>query len=452
MPRKLRNQQENERYKNNIRKKLTAQTLFTKLQQQDLGVLAPALSMFTSLLVADPKIEQQGKAISLAVSRFMKGRDNAFDKDIEALQDLDDFMNYKESAKGETMYDKLLKSPGNPIKKEELDAGLQALDSALDLGLTAGKSREDAKAVDEAVKKSNKAHLDAEADLQKKSAAEWIEKLQSEAPQYEDSARGDRKEWIAKIMAVRSLAEAERHGDSRLQSARFSEEEIEDRSMDLRNSEAYEEFLDGVTSSEERFAQASGKALHGHGGGLDDLCSGYLTMNRGLTDKDPLNRYTPTAKENIERLQNHLQSLRKAGLKAKDSLDVRQQKAQTLAHIIASRRAVKAHRGGLFGGDENLNKKLPIGDYEKLTTRFYMSLSSMGSEKLDALSALAEKGHGGKMMEEFGKELQQQKALKEQNALKQRDAGHAELNAEQAKPEAAPAVQPVVQPQQGGVQ
>ena len=126
-------------------------------------------------------------------------------------------------------------------------------------------------------------------------------------------------------------------------------------------------------------------------------------------------------------MQAHLKSMRKAGLKASDDSDVQNEKAQTIAHLLASRQAVKAQRGGLFSGDERLNNKLPIEGYEKLTQKFYRNLLLMEPEKIDQLSLLAEKGHGDVMTQEFSKEVRRQEAQL-QDARK--------TGLEQAKPDA----------------
>ena len=226
----------------------------------------------------------------------------------------------------------------------------------------------------------------------------------------------DKTEWIEDIIAVRSLAESVRHNKTRLEERSFSIQEINQRKKELQANKGYRTFIRSLTSGPDsvtRYEAAYKVGTTKHGGGLDDQLSHSLVMGGQLTNhgNEPsvMDRYVPTANENIERFQKHLKAA-KEGKIHMSSKEV----ATCMAHIMCSRMSVGAEKAtGLFKTtDSRLDGKL--SNFEKYNQDVKTISEKMEKELLSNSKDsqkwmdLAIHGHGGSLLNEYNSKLRTQ--------------------------------------------
>lgn len=262
-------------------------------------------------------------------------------------------------------------------------------------------------------------------DKNKITASDWITAVQREAFRPEPNSQEQKVEWAEMIIAVRSLADSVRHSKDNLLTKSFTEKEVRDRMDQLRENEGYSEFINALAHSPQMYANAFKAGTRHHGGGLDDMLKTYLAMNCKLDNNGVMARFRPTAKENIETMQKHLETL----IKAKDSPNKKEEILDCMSHILASRDVVGAERGGIGKPDERLNQTLDAHQYsyrvgvEKRELE-KISKSLVTNREFNNLVSLAVKGHGGAMEVEVRKasdqllEQDRRAAQEEPNILK----------------------------------
>lgn len=272
-------------------------------------------------------------------------------------------------------------------------------------------------------------------DAVKYTASEWIKNFQSQAPA-PNVITDDMTEWIEDIIAVRSLAESVRHEKTRLEERSFSIQEINQRKKELQANKGYKTFIRSLTSgpdSDMRYEAAYKVGTVKHGGGLDDQLSHSLVMGGQLTNhgNEPsvMDRYVPTANENIERFQKHLKAV-KEGKIHMSSKEV----ATCMAHIMCSRMSVGAEKAtGLFKTtDSRLDDKL--SNFEKYNQDVKTISEKMEKELLSNSKDsqkwmdLAIHGHGGSLLDEYNSKLRTQEANLAKENMKEIQQGSALVN------------------------
>lgn len=272
-------------------------------------------------------------------------------------------------------------------------------------------------------------------DAVKYTASEWIKNFQSQAPA-PNVLTDDMTEWIEDIIAVRSLAESVRHNKTRLEERSFSIQEINQRKKELQANKGYRTFIRSLTSlpdSETRYEAAYKAGTVKHGGGLDDQLSHSLVVGGQLTNhgNEPsvMDRYVPTANENIERFQKHLKDA-KEGKIHMSSKEV----ATCMAHIMCSRISVGAEKAtGLFKTtDSRLDDKL--SNFEKYNQDVKTISEKMEKELLSNSKDsqkwmdLAIHGHGGSLLDEYNSKLRTQEANLAKENMKEIQQGSSLVN------------------------
>lgn len=230
------------------------------------------------------------------------------------------------------------------------------------------------------------------------SASWWIKQLRRPENLYEVN-EGQKKlkaSQIARIMAIRSMAESVRHSKDKLLEKQLTEQDIKRGTANLlENNKPFQKFILELEQKPALLREAATAVGKGHGGGLDDMYSRYLAQQAkpGELLYTPENkRWAPTASQRIEALQADLP-------KAKNRYEQR----KYLAEIIAARQLVGAKHSHT-SADKRLYNKLD--DPEKLAARtkdVETCLTMMDPEKVDNLFRQASSGHGGAMMEGYKK-------------------------------------------------
>ena len=254
-------------------------------------------------------------------------------------------------------------------------------------------------------------------DAVKSSASAWIKQFQSNATA-PNVITDDKTEWIEDIIAVRSLAESVRHDKTRLQERSFSRQEINQRKKELQAHEGYRTFIRSLTSgpdSDMRYEAAYKAGTVKHGGGLDDQLSHSLVVGGQLTNhgNEPsvMDRYVPTANENIERFQKHLKDAKEGKIQMSSK-----EAATCMAHIMCSRMSVGAEKAtGLFKKtDSRLDDKLSNlekykQDVKTISEKMEKELRSNSKDSQKWMD-LAVHGHGGSLLDEYNSKLRTQEA------------------------------------------
>lgn len=420
MPRPKRNEAEEAAYQKRMMNKLKkGKGLFDPDSEESKAVAAlrNALQGY-NLKLRNPKASD--KCNELKTAMYNMNNELRFPSKLEKLQGLSDFLS-ADAGDDKTHYEKLVES-GEAFSmnslfgasKAQIDLALKALSETLELGFEVGDF---SKARAEQLKAEEIAR---EEEAQKKTAEEWIEEFRNDPIVERDGKPST--EWLENIMAVRSLADSRRHSGASLKGEKFSLEEIDHRRYKLWDEGPFRSFVNHLQDNEAAYELASKCAFHGHGGRLDDMMttyvmnvdSDYKSVGKGL-----MARYNPTAKAQIELYQKGLKQLNAVKDEGNElqQLRNREKRIQALAEIIGCRNAVNAERGNLLGGDERLNQKLNLANYHKEVRFANSMLDMMSDEKVDALSKLAEKGHGGKMQLAFQAETD--RMLEKMNSAKQ---------------------------------
>lgn len=299
--------------------------------------------------------------------------------------------------------------------------GTQVIDNA-DLGALRKKRHQQQKEFREARKNEAQNHPqpnEGEAveavDAEKYTASAWIKNFQSNAPA-PNVLTDDKTEWIEDIIAVRSLAESVRHNKTRLEERSFSIQEINQRKKELQAHKGYKTFIRSLTSgpdSEMRYEAAYKAGTTKHGGGLDDQLSHSLMVGGQLTNhgNEPsvMDRYVPTANENIERFQKHLKAAKEGKIQMSSK-----EAATCMAHIMCSRMSVGAEKAtGLFKTtDSRLDDKLSNlekynQDVKTISEKMEKELLSNSKDSQKWMD-LAIHGHGGSLLNEYNSKLRTQ--------------------------------------------
>lgn len=272
-------------------------------------------------------------------------------------------------------------------------------------------------------------------DAEKSTASAWIKQFQSNAPA-PNVITDDKTEWIEDIIAVRSLAESVRHDKTRLKERSFSIQEINQRKKELQANKGYKTFIRSLTSGPDsvtRYEAAYKAGTTKHGGGLDDQLSHSLVMGGQLTNhgNEPsvMDRYVPTANENIERFQKHLKDAKEGKIQMSSK-----EAATCMAHIMCSRMSVGAEKAtGLFKTtDARLDDKL--SNFEKYNQDVKTVSEKMEKELLSNSKDsqkwmdLAIHGHGGSLLNEYNSKLRTQEANLAKEDMKEIQQGSALMN------------------------
>lgn len=215
-------------------------------------------------------------------------------------------------------------------------------------------------------------------------------KIKSDAfNQLEDD---DKEALLTELAATRNAIQAKRKDKHSLEGP-VPLEDLSTARDKLSECQTFQEFLQ---SNPEAARKA---ALSGHGGELEDKFKEYV-KNLDRIPRDVPKQYMPTALERSEVLQKKIGSRSFRNLEAND-------KSALYRELLATRMAVNSQRGV----KTSLNVTL---DAEKLSTcRISLDQNQglqafLASAPADRLQSAATNGHGGKLEDDFGKDLVRQ--------------------------------------------
>ena len=143
---------------------------------------------------------------------------------------------------------------------------------------------------------------------EKVSAAQFIRNFRSENITKKPRTDEQLEDQILTIMAARALSGCKRNDLETLESAQITRDEVEIQKNVLRNSKAYQEFMEDVKVNPDTRKAAIKALTSGHGGKLDELFTKHLANNYRpceMPNGPELQRYMPTVKQRIEGLQNN---------------------------------------------------------------------------------------------------------------------------------------------------
>ena len=387
---------------------------------------------FTNELGDDPdKVVNYNKCRSYAnaITSIAKhtADEDQFKAYLKNLQGLKDFLDKKDQ-NGVTMLSKLREYADD--EEDALERGLGHLSDALELGLGLGSAEEEIdeeaehksedsepliKNKDEVSEKSrNNILAENDEELQVEpppvqprfKASALIESIQTRQDPYRVDQRTGQKElntdWVTMIMAARSLADSKRGDASRLESTRISVAELKERANELKQDPVYRDFLKRIKASPMLTEHVVKLGKDGHGGGLDDELMQYITVNRKKPNSEHMDRYRPTAQQQIELMQFRLKELNDMNPAShEDEMRLREEKKICVASIFAARESVGARRGAPLRMDSRLKEKPDPDAFADNFRDAKDALSKMSDDVVDGLISRAVEGHGGKMKEEF---------------------------------------------------
>ena len=213
-------------------------------------------------------------------------------------------------------------------------------------------------------------------------AREQIEGLQRRL-KYKELTNSTRKQnALAQILAAREtlhIRRGIRGGDERLDQTMTA-------GVFSRAEEIYNTL--GKLQAEQLDALCT-KAREGHGGALEEDYHAILRKQAAAENRVQGDQL-PTARERIEALQARLRGTQDQA-----------EKLHCVAGIIAARQTVGAQRGGMFGGDKRLNDTLDPAKLAEREQDVTLYLSNLPEKVQRDLTAQAEDGHGGAMVETY---------------------------------------------------
>ena len=294
--------------------------------------------------------------------------------------------------------------------KKGVAATRKFFDTKLPDGKTIGQyARENVLLGDNYDRLMGRADVIIEKEMQRQTAAKWIEGYKKEFREHPGQVRaqpGYPASYIARIMAARELSNSTRGKASTL-NKELGQQQIEKRAREMMANKNFKEFAETLSKAGYLDkVEAIFTKTHSHGGELDDLFRDHLTMRPAgkMPNDDPtIARWMPTVKQRVEYLQ------KKAAEALKNNKDVYKEASE----ITLLRRAAGVQRGG-----KGLNNRVPIlGDNCELDlSKAVESNAESASFKKAFEKANGKKlilsGHGGEMMKKMagqpqGKELEQ---------------------------------------------
>ncbi|MBR6897674.1 MAG: hypothetical protein IKN24_05840 [Lachnospiraceae bacterium] len=240
-----------------------------------------------------------------------------------------------------------------------------------------------------------------------KSGTEWIDQIKESERIIELEDGNDvsnsriNRRMLAKILAVRALADAKPGSKSKLDSAQISSSALEAKTNEILEDENFLNRALASTSTLDMVEMVSGS---GHCGNVEKKIKTYFRNNikPGYLPNSPAYaHYLPTVKERIEMLQDKYD-------KWNDDM-----KVQAAAEIVALRNIVHAHRGK----KSSLDKPIPVSELNNLESTTHMIASDPKFREMvlnTRIGNLLCDGHGGDMVDKMREYIDRKNASPDQ--------------------------------------